>query len=94
MSHTLDVTGLACPLPILRTRKTLATLSAGEELRVLATDPASMIDFRHFCNITPHELLEAVEQDGVFIYRIRCGRAETVRHPDPGGDYRPENGLA
>ena len=46
-------------------------LAAGGELTVQATDPASMIDFPHFCNTTGHELVSSSEQDGVFTYVIR-----------------------
>lgn len=69
----LDVKGLHCPLPILRTRKLIDTLGEGDILVVEATDPASVIDFRHFCNTTQHRLIEHTVADGVFIYRIRCG---------------------
>ncbi|HYD32525.1 MAG TPA: sulfurtransferase TusA family protein [Azospirillaceae bacterium] len=72
----LDVKGLHCPLPILRTRKTLNGMTEGEELVVYVTDPASGIDFRHFCNTSPHQLLEAGREGEVFIYRIRCGGAK------------------
>lgn len=69
----LDVRGLSCPLPILRTRALLNTMAEGDEVMVYATDPASVIDFRHFCNITSNELLACGEQDGVFSYHIRRG---------------------
>ena len=68
---TLDVRGLSCPLPILRTRTWLNTQPVGAEVEVLATDPASVIDFKHFCNITGHTLLTMTEVDGVFRYRLR-----------------------
>lgn len=73
MARELDVRGLHCPLPILRTRRQLDHMAAGEELIVLVTDPASVIDFRHFCNTTAHELVEQSNQGGVFTYRIRRG---------------------
>lgn len=69
----LDARGLHCPLPILRTRALLDRMAAGEELTVMATDPASEIDFKHFCNTTAHELLACRVEDGVFHYHIRCG---------------------
>jgi tRNA 2-thiouridine synthesizing protein A len=53
-------------------------MSAGEELLVLVTDPASVIDFRHFCNTTEHELVEYASTDGVFTYRIRRGSQGVV----------------
>ncbi len=70
---TLDATGLMCPLPVLKARKALKALQAGACLRVLATDPASVIDFRHFCDVTDNQLVEHAESDGVFTYLIRKG---------------------
>lgn len=69
----LDARGLHCPLPILRTRKTLNGMAPGEELLVEATDPASVIDFKHFCNTTDNALLEHRVEDGVFYYLIQRG---------------------
>ena len=66
MTHLLDVKGLACPLPILRAKKQLKSLSPGEELEVLATDPGSVKDFDAFCNVTGHLLVTSDEADGVY----------------------------
>jgi tRNA 2-thiouridine synthesizing protein A len=71
MSQVLDATGLHCPLPVLKTRKALANVPLGDCLTVFATDPASRIDFRHFCNLSGNELVDASERDGVFTYVIR-----------------------
>lgn len=73
VARELDVKGLHCPLPILRTRKLLDAMEVGEEVMVYATDPASVIDFRHFCNTTSHELLMHERRDDVFVYHIRRG---------------------
>ena len=70
---TLDATGLMCPLPVLKARKALKALQAGAFLRVLATDPASVIDFRHFCDVTENELVDHAEAGGVHTYLIRKG---------------------
>ena len=70
---TLDATGLMCPLPVLKARKAIKALQAGQCLRVDATDPASVIDFRHFCDVTDHTLVEHAETAGVFTYFIRKG---------------------
>lgn len=67
----LDVRGLFCPLPILRTRALLDTMADGEEVVVYVTDPASAIDFRHFCNTTSNELVSHETRGDVFVYRIR-----------------------
>lgn len=72
-ARELDVRGLHCPLPILRTRALLDSVAVGEEIVVYVTDPASVIDFRHFCNTTSHELLGHEQRDEVFVYRIRRG---------------------
>ncbi|HYD68034.1 sulfurtransferase TusA family protein [Azospirillum sp.] len=67
----LDVRGFYCPLPILRTRALLDTMADGEEVIVYATDPASTIDFRHFCNTTSNELIAHEKREDVFVYHIR-----------------------
>ena len=71
MDHVLDTKGLNCPLPVLKAKRTLRNVPVGETLTVTATDPASTIDFRHFCMISGHELLDWSEADGVFTYVIR-----------------------
>ena len=69
--ETLDVRGLMCPLPVLKARKVLKRLAPGTTLKVLATDPAAVIDFRHFCETAPFELLGWEEDAGVYAFRIR-----------------------
>ena len=69
--ETLDVRGLMCPLPVLKARKALKRLAPGTTLAVLATDPASVIDFKHFCETTPFALLDWREDAGVYAFRIR-----------------------
>ncbi|WP_301669138.1 sulfurtransferase TusA family protein [Neisseria benedictiae] len=65
-SEILDVTGLKCPLPILRAKKALAQMRQGDVLTVLATDGGAPGDFEAFCRQTGHVLLDSSEQDGVF----------------------------
>lgn len=67
----LDVKGLNCPLPILRTKKTLAEMESGQVLRVLATDPGSLKDFPAFARQTGNELVAKREADGVFEYLLK-----------------------
>ena len=57
----LDVRGLNCPLPILRAKKVLGDLSAGQVLKVMASDPGSVKDFQAFCRQTGNELLSHSE---------------------------------
>lgn len=69
--QVLDASGLNCPLPILRTKKALAGLQAGQILRIIATDPGSVKDFEAFAKQTGNELLESSEQAGKFYFRLR-----------------------
>jgi tRNA 2-thiouridine synthesizing protein A len=67
----LDVRKLACPLPILRAKKSLATLAAGQVLRIVATDQGSPKDFVDFCSKTGNELLASETSGEEFIFLIR-----------------------
>jgi tRNA 2-thiouridine synthesizing protein A len=69
--QTLDTTGLNCPLPVLKARRALRGLDAGDELEVLATDPGAVKDFQTFAQATGHALLEWREADGVFSFLLR-----------------------
>lgn len=69
----LDACGLNCPLPILKTKKALKDLAAGDTLKVTATDPGSVKDFESFCRTTGNTLLESSEDDGTFTYLIKKG---------------------
>ncbi|MDP2761293.1 MAG: sulfurtransferase TusA family protein [Sideroxyarcus sp.] len=67
----LDVRKLACPLPILRAKKSLSAMSAGQVLQVVATDKGAPRDFMDFCGKTGNELLSSTERNGEFIFLIR-----------------------
>lgn len=67
----LDVKGLNCPLPILRTKKTLAEMETGQVLRVQATDPGSLKDFPAFAKQTGNELVGHSEENKVFEYYLK-----------------------
>jgi tRNA 2-thiouridine synthesizing protein A len=67
----IDTRGLNCPLPILRTKKTLAEMTSGQVLKVLATDPGSVKDFQAFSKQTGNELLSQSEADGEFIFFMK-----------------------
>ena len=66
-----DATGLNCPLPILRSKKILTKLDAGDVLYVISTDSGSVKDFDAFCKQTGNELLESSEADGKYHYYIK-----------------------
>lgn len=67
----LDVRGLNCPLPVLRTKSALKALDAGKVLRVIATDPASPKDLQAFARQTGNELLDSTEANGEYIFLLR-----------------------
>jgi tRNA 2-thiouridine synthesizing protein A len=69
--HTLDAKGLNCPLPILKARKALKDVAAGETLEILSTDPGSVADFQAFCRQTGNELLESTTDENVFRFLIK-----------------------
>jgi len=72
IERELDVRGLSCPLPILRTKKALAEMSSGQVIRVLATDPGSVKDFAAFARQTGNLLLVQGESEpGVFEFRLQ-----------------------
>lgn len=66
-----DLSGLNCPLPILRTKKALAALESGQLLQVTCTDPATPTDFAAFCKQTGNELVEHWQADAKFLFLIR-----------------------
>lgn len=68
---TLDCKGLACPLPVAKSRKAIDQLKAGQIMEVLATDKGSVPDFQAWSRQTGHQLLTWSEQGGVFRFLIR-----------------------
>lgn len=76
--HDLDVRGLNCPLPILRTKRELVRLEGGQLLRVRATDPHSVIDFLAFTEKTTNRMVEHWEEDGVFVFLVEKGGSPTA----------------
>jgi tRNA 2-thiouridine synthesizing protein A len=70
----LDVIGLRCPLPLLKAKKALTELTAGELLKVSTTDPSSQRDFIAFMDHSSHSLLEAWQVDDIYWYLIECGK--------------------
>jgi tRNA 2-thiouridine synthesizing protein A len=67
----LDASGLNCPLPILRAKKSLTGMSAGQVLHIIATDPGSVKDFEAFAKQTGNELMESIEEGGKFKFLIK-----------------------
>ncbi len=67
----LDARGLNCPLPILRAKKALKDLEAGQVLKIIATDPGSIKDFEAFAKQTGNQLLESSESNGEFNFKLK-----------------------
>jgi len=67
----LDVRRLACPLPILRAKKALSGMAAGQVLRVIATDGGSPKDFADFCGKTGNTLMASTQYDNEFHFLIQ-----------------------
>ncbi len=67
----IDLTGLLCPLPVLKARRRLESMPSGQVLKVLASDPVSAIDMPHFCTEQGHTLLGNSRDGQIFTFRIR-----------------------
>ncbi len=69
--QTLDAKGLNCPLPILKAKKALKGMQAGQVLEILSTDPGSVADFAAFCSQTGNELLSSSQEGDVYRFEIK-----------------------
>ena len=67
----LDARNLLCPLPVLKVRKRLREMAAGQVLCVVTTDPAAVIDIPHFCAESGHELIERRDEGETQVFLIR-----------------------
>jgi tRNA 2-thiouridine synthesizing protein A len=67
----LDASGLSCPLPILKTKKSLSDLASGQVLKIVATDPGSVKDMQAFCKQTGNELLSTEENNKVYAFFVK-----------------------
>lgn len=67
----LDARGLACPMPIVKTKKTLVDMKPGQVLKVVATDSGSVSDMQAFAEATGHELVSAETSGKDFIFFLK-----------------------
>ena len=67
----LDCSGLNCPLPILKTKKAMDTLTTGQVLKMVSTDPGSMNDIAAWVKRTGDELLESIAEEGQFTFYLK-----------------------
>lgn len=67
----LDARNLNCPLPIIKTKKSLADMSSGQVLRVLSTDSGSIKDMEAFARQTGNELVSSDTSGGEYVFFLR-----------------------
>lgn len=71
MPATLDTKGMNCPLPVLKAKKALRAIAAGDTLTVLTTDPSAERDFVSYCRSSGNEFVESRDDGGVTTIVIR-----------------------
>ena len=70
INQTLDMCGYACPMPILKTKQALASMSSKEVIEVICTDQGSKKDFVAFCNQLGHKLISQRDEGNKIIFQI------------------------
>lgn len=71
--NSLDLSGLRCPLPIVRLNTAVKALVPGAELEVTATDPAFELDVQAWCRRTGHVLIELRKTPESLVARLKKG---------------------
>lgn len=66
-----DASGLACPMPIVKTKKSLGTMASGQVLRVVATDPGSVCDMAAFAEETGNTLIASTQENSKYVFFLR-----------------------
>lgn len=69
--QTLDASGLACPMPIIKTKKAIDGMQVGEVLKMISTDPGSVSDVAAWTGKTGQELLGHEEAGGAHVFYIK-----------------------
>ncbi|AND43071.1 MULTISPECIES: sulfurtransferase TusA family protein [Bacillaceae] len=72
-TKVLDAKGLACPMPIVKTKKEMDSLSSGEILEIHATDKGAKNDLTAWAQSGGHELLKDEEENGVYKFWLKKG---------------------
>ncbi|MHA1983989.1 MAG: sulfurtransferase TusA family protein [Candidatus Hodarchaeales archaeon] len=71
-NQTLDAKNMACPMPVLKTKKIMKGMDVGQVLEIIATDPGSMKDMASYCRTTGQELISSEERsDKTFRFLIK-----------------------
>jgi tRNA 2-thiouridine synthesizing protein A len=71
IATSLDLKGLSCPLPIIKTAKAMKELAPGQLVEIFATDPGSVPDFKAWSQSTGNPLVESGQVDGVFHFILK-----------------------
>jgi tRNA 2-thiouridine synthesizing protein A len=71
IAATLDLKGLSCPMPIIKTAKAMKALAPGELLEAFATDPGSVPDFKAWAKATGNPLVESTQDGAVFHFILK-----------------------
>lgn len=71
--YELDVTGLQCPMPLLKAKLALNNMDSQQVLKVVATDPGSEKDFHMFVEHSDHQILDFQKDDTAYFYWIKKG---------------------
>ncbi|MCL6445888.1 MAG: sulfurtransferase TusA family protein [Alicyclobacillus sp.] len=79
VDKSIDCKGLSCPMPIVRTKKAIDEMEAGQVLEVVATDPGSVADVKGWANRTGHQFLGTITEGKVFRHFIRKSRPEETK---------------
>lgn len=72
-SKVLDAKGLACPMPIVKTKKAMNDMQSGEVLEIHATDKGAKSDLTAWAKSGGHELVDHTEENNVFKFWIKKG---------------------
>lgn len=68
--HVIDASGYNCPVPIIKTKKLIDTILIGQTIKIISTDPGSMMDITTFCEQTKNSLIHQHQIDGSYIFVI------------------------
>ena len=69
----IDLSGLQCPMPLLKAKLALNSMDSTQVLKVVATDPSSEKDFHMFVDQTDHQILDFQKDDSAYFYWIKKG---------------------
>ena len=81
MIHRLDVRGMLCPIPVIRTQNAVRELANGDILEVIATDPGAANDIPAWCRVHGHEVITLTEQDHELMVTLRVIKPTHQNNP-------------